>query len=140
MRSKAPLAMTELVVMLLVFAFSAAVCLQVFALSDRRSERNEARDRAVLQAECAAEVLKSCHGDVSRAAALHLGRHEDGLWRISFDGEWNATDGSACYTLLAEPLESTQTLLGLALISVSDENGEVLAELRVGWQEVQDIE
>ena len=37
MHSKAPLALMEQIIMLLVFALSAALCLQVFALSGRIS-------------------------------------------------------------------------------------------------------
>ena len=48
MRSKTPLAMMEQLLMLLVFALAALVCLQVFVFSGQTSRRNEARDRAVL--------------------------------------------------------------------------------------------
>ncbi|MCI9425675.1 MAG: hypothetical protein HFF30_08945, partial [Flavonifractor sp.] len=51
MRSKAPLVMMEQMVMLLVFALAAALCLQAFVRSDAQSKHSEARDRAVLQAQ-----------------------------------------------------------------------------------------
>ena len=54
MRSKAPLALMEQLVMVLVFALAAALCVQVFVLSYQTSRRNEARDRAVLEAQNAA--------------------------------------------------------------------------------------
>ena len=44
MRSKAPLAMMEQMVMLLVFALAAALCLQAFVKSDQMSKRMEAQD------------------------------------------------------------------------------------------------
>ena len=47
MRSKAPLAMMEQMVMLLVFALAAALCLQAFVKSDQLSQQGEVRDRAV---------------------------------------------------------------------------------------------
>ena len=59
MRSKSPLALMEQVVMVLVFALAAALCLRVFVFSDQASERNEAVDRAVLEVQNAAETLKS---------------------------------------------------------------------------------
>lgn len=58
MKSKAPLVLMEQLVMVLVFALSAAVCLQVFALSGGLSRTCEARDRAVVIAQNAAETLK----------------------------------------------------------------------------------
>ena len=54
MRSKAPLAMMEQMVMVLVFALAAALCLQAFVKSDRMSKEMEARDRA---------VVPECSGD-----------------------------------------------------------------------------
>ena len=68
MRSKAPLALMEQMVMLLVFALAAALCLQAFVQSDAISQRSEARDRAVELAQSVAEVVKSCHGDLAAAA------------------------------------------------------------------------
>ena len=54
MRSKAPLAMIEQTVMVLVFALAAALCLQVFVWCDRQSRDSAARDQAVLCAQSAA--------------------------------------------------------------------------------------
>ena len=136
MRNRAPLAMIELTVMLLIFAFSAAVCLQAFSYAQTRSVRNAARDSAVLQAECAAEVLKSCGGDLAAASAAHIGSCQAGEWRIGFDEAWNETDENAVYTLLAEKTTAAHPLMGSALISVSDENGETLVCISVSWQEV----
>ena len=71
MRSKAPLALMEQLVMVLVFALAAALCVQAFVLSDQTSRRNEARDRAVLEAQNAAEELKSVHGDFQQMTELY---------------------------------------------------------------------
>ena len=59
MRSRAPLALMEQLVMILVFALAAALCLQVFVFADRISARNEETDRAVLVCQNAAETLKA---------------------------------------------------------------------------------
>ena len=47
MRSKAPLVMMEQMVMLLVFALAAALCLQAFVQSDLLSKDIASRDRAI---------------------------------------------------------------------------------------------
>ena len=54
MKSRAPLVMMEQLVMVLVFALAAAVCVRIFALSDRLSLENETRDRAVAAVQNAA--------------------------------------------------------------------------------------
>ena len=66
MRNKAPLALMEQLVMLLVFALAAALCLQVFVLSDQLSRRCEERDRVVVVAQNAAEIMKSCKVNKNR--------------------------------------------------------------------------
>ena len=63
MRSKAPLVLMEQLVMVLVFALAAALCVQVFVLSDQTSRNYAARDRAAVAAQNAAEQLKGCGGD-----------------------------------------------------------------------------
>ena len=49
MRSKAPLVLMEQLVMVLVFALAAALCVQVFVLSDQTSRNYAARDRGAAQ-------------------------------------------------------------------------------------------
>ena len=46
MKSKAPLALMEQIVMLLVFALAAALCLQAFVKSDQISRESQARSNA----------------------------------------------------------------------------------------------
>ena len=80
MRNKAPLALMEQLMMVLVFALAAALCLQVFIFSDRASRRKEAVNRAVLEAQNAAEELKSVRGDFTRAAELYGGSYDGRTW------------------------------------------------------------
>lgn len=153
MKSKAPLALMEQLIMVLVFALAAALCVQVFVLSDRMSRQNEARDRAVVEAQNAAETLKSCRGDYA-AAARRLGGTWNGLlWGLSYDADWQvlgggelwdtvsrpenrtAADGQAAYHLLVTPAESGQVLLGSAEIMIYTAGGELLYQLPVAWQE-----
>jgi len=80
MRSKAPLAMLEQLVMLLVFALAAALCLQAFVLADRISKDSALYDHAVLDVQQAAEAVKHCGGDLQQAQQLLGGSaHRDCL-------------------------------------------------------------
>ena len=51
MKNKTSLAMMELLVMVLVFALAAALCLGIFAKTDKMSQQTELRDGAVLMAQ-----------------------------------------------------------------------------------------
>ena len=136
MKSRAPLALMEQTVMVLIFALAAALCLRAFALADGISRQVEATDRAVLWAESAADTLKARNGDLSRAAA-ELGGEVDGQrWTVLLDENWQETAGEPAYTLTVQPVESNQPLLGRAQIDVAEKNGDSLFSLEVCWQEV----
>ena len=137
MKSKAPLALMEQGIMILVFALAAALCLRVFALSDQISRSNEARDQAVLQAECAAETLKQVRGSLSQAVSLMGGTCTEEVWSISYGTDWQISQEEAAYQLQASPQDSPTPLLGSALIQVT-QGEKLLFSLPVSWQEVAD--
>lgn len=59
MRSRASLSLMELLVMILVFALAAALCMQVFAYAQELSLETARRDEAVILAQNGAELLKA---------------------------------------------------------------------------------
>lgn len=134
-RSKTPLALMEQLVMVLVFALAAALCVQVFVLSDRTSRRSAERDRALLEAQNAAEALKS--GDEDYFAALSAATGDGGR-SISYDRDWQSVTeaDAAAYHLLIFPADSGLDYLWAARIQVYTAAGDLLAELPVAGQEV----
>lgn len=113
MKNKTSLLLMEQMVMVLVFALVAALCLTVFVKADRISRDTVRRDEAVLLAQNAAQVLKATSGDVEQAAA---------------------TADASGYRLEIERT-NTENLLGQAEIRVWQEE-DLLFTLRTGWQEV----
>ena len=85
MKSRAPLALMEQTVMVLVFALAAALCLRAFVLADGISRQVEATDHAVLWAESAADTLKARKGDLAQAAAELGGKLDGQRWTILLD-------------------------------------------------------
>ena len=67
-RSKAPLSLMEQLIMILVFAFAAAVCLQAFVYSDRLSKDGTVQETAAMRATDVIETCKAYHGDMKKAA------------------------------------------------------------------------
>lgn len=142
MRSKAPLAMMEQIVMLLVFALAAALCLQAFVKSDQASRRGEARDRAAVLCQNAAEAVRHSGGDLE-AAARQLGipygayAQEEPAFSAHYNGDWSLSNTREyAYTLRAELMDSGVPGLGRAHISITEaDTGETLFALDVAWQE-----
>ncbi len=141
MRSKAPLALMEQVVMVLVFALAAALCLQVFVVSNRMSERNKDMDHAVLLAQNTAEMLKAC-GGIEDAAEMMGGDFQQAMWCSYYDEAMNpaADRTSAYYEVNTLPENSGVEGLEKAAIEVFRHDGnEALFSLTVAWQEVNGI-
>lgn len=141
MKGKAPLVLMEQMVMVLVFAMAAALCLQSFALAHRISGETDARDRAVVVAQNAAETLKSTEADMAdaldRAARIMGGQTEQGLWYINYDENWNETRGTPVYSLEVQGIPAQSSGLQTARIRVISEEsrGEwALVEFTAGWQ------
>lgn len=141
MRSRAPLALMEQMVMIVVFALAAALCLQAFVSSDQMSRRDEARDRAVVLCQSVAETVRVSDGDmasaVERAAGAEPEETADG-WTLDYDAEWTPVSADGVYRLTVALEEETQPGLGGALIQVIELDGSetVLFQLEVAWQEV----
>ena len=131
----------EHVVMVLVFALAAAVCLRVFAFSNQMSERNKDIDHAVLLAQNTAEAIKA-YGGVEEAAEAVGGAVLQTAWRSYYDADLKCVPDqiSACYEVNAFPQNSDVEGLGQADIDVfrwGDQ--EPLFRITVAWQEVNGI-
>ncbi|MET0017768.1 hypothetical protein [Oscillibacter sp.] len=142
MRGKATLALMEQLVMVMVFALAAALCVQAFAASNRMSETAAARDRAVQLAQSAAEIMKSRGRDMAQAQSAAMdrlgGQLSQGVWYVLYDRDWNevSDDGSKDAVYRLEALPDSDAGQPKAEIRVSVEDGETLTSLPVAWQEV----
>lgn len=140
MKSKAPLLLMEQMIMLLVFAFAAALCLQAFVKSDNISRRSENRDRALQEAQSAAEVIRHTKGDFEQAAEL-LGveRYDEDSLQLVYDSDWNPAQDTMRYHLGIALQDSGVPGLGKAQIWVRDESMDgqeaELVRFDVMWQE-----
>ena len=140
MRSKAPLALMEQLIMVLVFALAAALCLRAFAAADSQSRRQALRDGAAVQGQSMAEVLKSCGGDLARAAQRYGGTASEEGWVCLFDGAWRQTEDPAQALCRVEATPGAGAPgLGRAQVSGwAAGEAEALFTLSVAWQEEVD--
>ena len=125
MNRRAVLTLMELLVMVLVFALAAAVCLQGFATAAELRRETACYDRAVVLAQNGAEVLKACGGDLPEAAVLLGGSVSPGALTARQEG----------LALNIQLRDSGIPGLGRADVWVTEEE-EILFRLTVSWQEV----
>lgn len=147
MKSKAPLMLIEQIMLLLVFAFVAALCMQAFVKSDKIAAQSEARDRAVVLAQTAAETIRHNGGDFAGSAEDLGGMITDeDMLQIAYDSEWNRTDmvEHSDYLLCAQRSDAGVQGLGKARVWVAhcgdsaQQRGEAddLFSIEITWQEV----
>lgn len=134
MRSKTPLALMEQVIMVLVFALAAALCLRAFVLADATSRACEERDRAVLAAETVAETLKLCRGDCAEAERMAEAALEN--VDVVFLHSDHAETIPGALRIVITPLDSGTEFLGMAEVSAENADGETILSLTAAWQEV----
>lgn len=125
MKSRASLVLMEQLVMILVFALCAALCLGLFVRADALSRETDLQDRAVVLAQNGAETIKACRGDLDRAAVLLNGTRSGDT--ITVPGE--------SMTMLITVTASDVPGLGTAEITVTGEDQTILS-LTAAWQEV----
>lgn len=91
MKGKSPLVMIEQMVMVLVFAIAATLCVKMFVLSGELANKYEATDRAVLEAQNMAENCKAygMEQSMSEGGALQTGV---GKWTFFYDANWDAAE------------------------------------------------
>ncbi len=137
MRSKAPLALMEQIIMVLVFALSAALCLQVFVSADSSSRQRELRDRALTEGQSMAELTKASSGNLAQASSMYGGSLEDGVWQCLFDQDWQQTENSAAAYCRLEvaPLDGEPGLGSAQVSGYSAESGAQLFSFSIAWQE-----
>ena len=125
MKGKVSLTLMELLIMTLVFAMAAALCLQIFAKADELSRATILQDRAVLLAQNGAEVMKACAGDLDTAA-----KGLDG----SLDGNVITV---CCEELVMTIRKAASSIPGLGSGEIQVHHGkECLFVLDFAWQEV----
>lgn len=139
-RSKAPLVLMEQLVMLVVFALTAALCLQAFVKAETISRKHLAQDRAAVKAQSAAEVVRACGGDMEKAAQRLGATQFDGdFLMIDYDGDWAPAQEQMRYTLGVTRQDSDLPGLGKGRVWVRDETtGDTVATLDFSWQEEVD--
>lgn len=137
--SKSGLFLFELIVVILLFTVSSAVCINIFAKSYSFSNQSESLTKSSLKAETAAEVFKETNGDVDAITkALKADNdtydvimtEQDGLpeytLNVYYDEMWSNTDEiNKRYILTVKTEATNKTKVGNVIsanISVKDKD------------------
>ena len=126
MRTKTPLVLMELLMMVLVFAVSAAMCMKIFVRADQISREQELKTQAVFLAQNLAEEMKMERKTPAEFFEKEGWSREEGIWSWEGDPECRMT---VC--------EVDSEVPGLIRVELLIHAGEVeLFRIPVAWQEV----
>ncbi len=129
--AKSSLFLMEMMVVILFFALTSAICVHLFVQSYQTAKHSEALANGVLQAESAAEVYKSTAGDLEQTAVLLNAdwAEEKGLM-LAYDAHWQpAEEGRMAYTLTMS--ESDEAVVPTAEVLISAADGSEIYRLSV---------
>jgi len=123
--NRSGLFLIEMVIVILFFSVTAAICVRLFAAAALTSRSGARLSNAVLLTESAAETVKSCEGDGARFAQL-LGAESSGDgFIVYYDKEYKQTSSAenAVYSLSITPAASADGAVDYAVrfSSVSDD-------------------
>ena len=134
--SKDPLVLMEQVIMVLVFALAAALCIQAFALARTNSLRITERDHAMNISQTLAETVKAYAGDQKEVCKELGGRIEGKQLVFYYDSDWKEIgepEDAAYQAVFAE--EKSERFCRYGKITVSDtEHDREVFSIRVAWQ------
>ena len=146
MRNKSSLTLLEIIIMVMVFALAAALCLRAFVYSKKLSAQDKIRVLAERQVQTAAEVIKAAKGDANIAAAMLSGMGQEGNvftldngFELLYDQDWKphpAVSGYH-YHYAVRITVSKDGCLGKAVITALDSTGAELYSLVSSWQELR---
>ena len=123
MKDKTPLLLIEQLIMILVFALTAALCLRGFAYADGLSQKIYQQEQAAILAQSAAETLKA-----EKEIRQEVSFYDASLEPVAEEEVWT-------YRLQVSREAEDIPGFGSAKIRVDSANAEELMALTVGWQE-----
>lgn len=137
MRNRTLLSLIEMLIMVMVFTVSAAICLKAFVYAGQTSRSTQEEAEAAVRAQSAAELMQHFAGDMQKAAEVYGGAvGTDGVWTAAFDGDWELLEAPAgvAYYMETEAGDDADAYLGEGSVTVRNAAGEVLFGIPVCWQ------
>ncbi|MBR0417388.1 MAG: hypothetical protein IJI56_06225 [Firmicutes bacterium] len=145
MKNRTSLTLLEMLIMIMVLALAAALCLRAFVYSGKLSKEDRMKAEALSFAQNAAELLKYHKGDAEKAFS-EMGCTYNGSSPVMLNEDWEdcglieyngayKLDGFK-YIVLLKQNTGDDPLLGQTLITVMNaENDTVLCRINAAWQE-----
>jgi len=133
----------EQMIVILVFAFCAAVCVKIISEAHIITTRNYETKNSIITAESGAECFKAFSGDAAKIAAtlegIYTGTKENALIQVYYDEEWRVCqEEKAVYIMsISSYISSDFIALRIGDISVTKKTGEELLSFTTSTRKVE---
>ncbi len=124
-RSKAPLALMEQIIMILVFALTAAVCLEAFVYANNLSVQGDQKNLAANHAQEVVEYCKMMSGDLDQVSLELEGKLEENVLTVPYTADQ--------MVVILEITEQTDWLVK-AKVRVQDREKQEIFSMNTAWQ------
>ena len=129
-RSKSSLFLIELIIVILVFSLSAAVCLRMFFQSRLISNESRNISQAALAVQSVADSYKSQGGDYEKTAKLLGGTIQDEKIYFYYSSIWERVEGENGALFIIDVTQSSPQHKE-SIVTASDLEGSVIFTVRV---------
>lgn len=103
---------------LLLFSFSAAVCVNVFVQAKTLNTKSHELNQSVLLTQNAAECFQASRGDLYQMNGLLKGKTENNVLSVAYDSDWKTTEKENAVYLLTISLSNQSDNILLASVSM----------------------
>ena len=145
MKHRTSLTLLEPLLMIMVLALAAALCIRAFAYSGRLSKEDRIKAEAMAKAQNAAELVKYYKGDIKEAFEKMGWTYLDGFG-AELNSDWDDCKVESYlngvrlvdlkYHVLVSPGSADDPYLGTLLITVLDAKTDgVICSIEAAWQE-----
>ena len=130
--AKSSLFLLEMMVVILFFALTSAICVHLFVQAHQTARHSEALTNGVLLAQSAAELYKSTAGDLGETAKLLEGQWDEaqGL-SVAYDALWQPVGPQTEAAYRLEMTETADQRVRSAEINIVDASGQAIYQLHV---------
>jgi len=143
MKNKTVLTLLEILLMILVFALAAALCIRTFVYSNDLSKDDHIKAKAMNYAVNTAELLKYSKGDIDYALkelnidtvfeiGIPFNKNMEPIHKDMYDDDESL---APAYLLYIDPSDEDDPYLGSAKIYFHDKDGNTIVSVTASWQE-----
>lgn len=130
-RSKSGLFLMEMIIVILFFSLSSAICMKIFSTSKIKSDHSRDISNASVKAQSCAEAYKAYSADLQKVASTLDGTPLKEKMVVYYDFNWQEVESKDDASYILTLKNSDDKYKSTGKIAVEKKDGKILFELNV---------